>query len=93
MIHVYHLEHIDNGTRITAYPDTHAHCLTIRSKQQTPANWKLVEAGRTGSFIVRSRITGNAIDEIWNESTRDAVDNSRFEVVPIMQYLQELNSK
>jgi hypothetical protein len=45
------------------------------------------------SWVIVSRSTGQAILETFERKTADAVNLLRYEVVPIMAWLQRVNAK
>ncbi|WP_165921984.1 hypothetical protein [Rhizobium azibense] len=46
---------------------------------------------RTASWVIRDRETKAAILETFSRAFVERVDTAKYEAVPIMQYLQELN--
>ena len=47
----------------------------------------------TASWIIRNRHTAEVIGETFNAAVVAALNTAKYEAVPIMQYLQELNRK
>ena len=48
---------------------------------------------RTASWVIRKKGTGSVICETFNERAVQALNTRKYEAVPILQYLQELNKK
>jgi hypothetical protein len=46
---------------------------------------------KTASWVIVDKATRQAVFETFNESTAKAVNTARYEAVPILQYLQQLN--
>jgi len=44
------------------------------------------------SWIVRDKVTKKAVAEFYCEETLQAVNTSKYEVIPARQYLEELNA-
>jgi hypothetical protein len=45
------------------------------------------------SWVIVNKSTGAAICEVWNKSTVDKVNTSKYTAIPALQYLQSLNTK
>lgn len=45
------------------------------------------------SWVIRNKDTKEVIFETFNRETVDALNTQKYEAVPIMQYLQELNKQ
>ncbi len=48
---------------------------------------------KTASWIIVDRKTGKAVLETFNKKTADAVNTKRYEVLPVLQWLQRINGK
>lgn len=48
---------------------------------------------RTASWVIVDKETGKAVMETFEESTAKKVNQARYEVVPILEYLQTLNRR
>jgi hypothetical protein len=46
---------------------------------------------RTASWIIREKETKRVICETFNRRAVDALNTTRYEAVPILEYLQSLN--
>jgi hypothetical protein len=46
---------------------------------------------KTASWVIINKATRQAVFETFNENTAKAVNTARYEAVPILQYLQQLN--
>jgi hypothetical protein len=46
---------------------------------------------KTASWIVIDKATGEAVLETFEQSTADAINRDKFDVLPALQYLQQLN--
>jgi len=47
---------------------------------------------KTASWIVIDKATREAVLETFNQSTADAINRDKFDVIPSLQYLQQLNA-
>jgi hypothetical protein len=47
----------------------------------------------TASWVIREKETGVVIMETFDKKKIDALNESRYEAVPILTYLQELNMR
>lgn len=48
---------------------------------------------RTASWVIRETATGRVIFETYSPTVAQAINTARYEAVPILAYLQELNAK
>lgn len=48
---------------------------------------------KTASWIIREKATGAAVLETYNKRVADAINKEKYEAVPALQHLQELNRK
>lgn len=48
---------------------------------------------KSASWVIREKETGKVIGEIFNPALALAINVAKYEVVPIMEYLQSLNEK
>ena len=48
---------------------------------------------RTASWVIRERHTGRVIMETFSRKIISALNTSRYEAVPILEYLQSLNRR
>jgi len=46
---------------------------------------------KTASWVVREKSTGTVIFETFNQAIVDALNCEKYEAVPILTYLQEVN--
>lgn len=46
---------------------------------------------KTASWIIVSRATGKAVLETFNPRIAAAVNRARYDVLPVLEYLQNLN--
>ncbi len=46
---------------------------------------------RTASFVIVSKATGEAVAEVFNRKAVSKINTAKYDVVPILQYLQSLN--
>jgi hypothetical protein len=46
---------------------------------------------KTASWIIINKATREAVFETFEQSTADAVNRDKFEVLPALEYLQQLN--
>jgi len=47
---------------------------------------------KTASWVVVSRVTGEAVLETFNRNIAAAVNREKYEVVPILRWLNSLNA-
>lgn len=47
--------------------------------------------GAPASWVIREKSTGRAVLEVWSASVAAKVNTAKYEAVPILQHLQELN--
>lgn len=47
---------------------------------------------QTASWIIRDKETGQVLFETFSKNVASAINNKNYEAVPILKYLQELNS-
>lgn len=47
----------------------------------------------SSSWIIINKATGNAVLETFSQRYAEAVNTERYQVVPVLEYLQELNRK
>lgn len=47
----------------------------------------------TASWVIRDRVSGKVLFETFNPKIVAALNTSRYEAVPILEYLQSLNRK
>lgn len=47
----------------------------------------------TGSWIIVDRETGKAVIELFDRRNVDQINQEKYEAVPALEYLQELNVK
>ena len=45
------------------------------------------------SWVIVSKKTGKAVFETFSATTAQAINKERYDVVPILEYLQSLNEK
>ena len=45
------------------------------------------------SWIVTSKATGETVCELFNQDVANAVDRTRFDVLPADEYLRQLNKR
>lgn len=50
------------------------------------------EGRPVGSWIIRDKRTGEPVTEVFSHAAADAINTDRYEAVPAMQHLQELNA-
>lgn len=62
--------------------------LTTRDQAQ-PTN----SLGKTASWVIKNRETGEIIMETFNRKHVDALNTAKYEAVPILEHLQSLNKK
>lgn len=48
---------------------------------------------KTASWVIVSRETGNAVWETFSLTLAERVNRDKYDVVPILQWLQSLNKK
>ena len=48
---------------------------------------------QTASWVIREKHTGRAVFETFDSGCLEVVKDTKFEAVPILLYLQELNRK
>lgn len=46
---------------------------------------------KTSSWIIVDKSTGEAVMETFEQSTADAINRNKFDVIPALEYLQQLN--
>ncbi|WP_205804218.1 hypothetical protein [Burkholderia sp. Ac-20365] len=46
---------------------------------------------KTASWVIREKCTGNVLFETWDEQKVARLNTSRYEAVPILDYLTGLN--
>ena len=51
----------------------------------------LTKGDRMASWIIIDKATGKAVLETFNRKVASAINTERYEVVPILQYLYQLN--
>lgn len=44
-----------------------------------------------GGWVIRCKTTGRVICEVWQRSVADKVNRAKYEAVPVLQHLQEIN--
>jgi len=47
---------------------------------------------KTASWVIKEKTTGRVILETFDRRKVDALNTSKYEAIPILQYLQSLNS-
>ena len=48
---------------------------------------------RTSSWVICEKATGRAICEVFSERLAAAVNTTKYEAVPVLRYLQQLNAQ
>jgi hypothetical protein len=48
---------------------------------------------KTASWIIVNKQTGEAVMETFNRATADAINRDKFNVLPALEYLQQLNRR
>lgn len=48
---------------------------------------------KTASWVIREKETGRVMFETFQKSVADKINRKRYEAVPILQHLQEVNRK
>lgn len=46
---------------------------------------------KTASWVIRNKSTKEVMFETYNEAIVNALNTKKYEAVPVLQYLQELN--
>lgn len=72
---------VDNSTPVISAPDNNV-------DENKPA-----EPKESDSWIIRNKETGEPVKETFQKSVADKVNTDKYEVVPALQHLQELNQE
>lgn len=46
---------------------------------------------KAASWVIVDKQTGKAVMETFNQATADAINREKFNVLPALEYLQQLN--
>lgn len=47
---------------------------------------------RGNSWVIRNKLTGEVIAETWLEKVVEALNEEKYEAIPILEYLYSLNA-